>query len=106
MINNFEQILRLAQLTGDRLIVADQENPASSLVILSLSDYEKLLNAAGLTKGQGFAKLSSNVASSEAGNVSVKSSFVEQIDDQPSSHWSIPASRKSAAKDLLDNKKE
>jgi hypothetical protein len=105
MINNLEQILRLAQLTGDRLIVADQENPVSSLVILSLSDYEKLLDLAGLTKGQGFAKVSTNVASSDTGNISVKSSFVEQVDDRQKSHWSIPASRKSAAKDLAGEDK-
>ena len=93
MINNFEQILRLARLTGDRLIIADQQDPADSLVVISLVDYEKLLAEAGLTKGQGFAKVDNNVASPEAGDVAVKSNFVEKIDSSKKSPWSIPASR-------------
>lgn len=96
MINNFEKILRLARLTGDRLIIADQQDPADSLVVLSLDDYQKLLSEAGLTKGQSFAKVDNNVASSEAGDVAVKSNFVEKIGGNKKSPWSIPASRQAA----------
>ncbi|NCU44425.1 hypothetical protein EOM71_01970 [Candidatus Falkowbacteria bacterium] len=103
MIKNIDQILRLAQLTGDRLIIADQQNPDSSLAILSLADYEELLTQAGLTRGQSFAKVDNDVASSETGNVSVNSSFVQKLEQGKKSPWSIPASRQAAQKDLTDN---
>jgi len=97
MIKNFDQILQLAQSTGDRLIVADPEEPEASVVVLPLADYQELLSRAGLTKGRGFAKVETNVANREVGDISVKSDFVEQIDTRRSS-WSIPASRKPRQK--------
>lgn len=102
MIKNIDQILRLAQLTGDRLIIADQQSPERSLAVLSLSDYEELLSLAGLTKEQGFAKVDNDVASQAAGNVAVNSGFVQKIGQGQGkkSPWSIPASRQAAQKDI------
>jgi len=103
MIKNIDQILRLAQLTGDRLIIADQQNPDCSLAVLSLADYEELLARAGLTKGQGFANVDNDVASPEAGNVSVNSSFIQKLEQGKKSPWSIPASRQAAQKGSAGN---
>lgn len=102
MIKNIDQILRLAQLTGDRLIVADQQDPERSLAILPLADYEVLLAKAGLTKGQDFAKVDNNVANQEVGDVSVKPNFVEKIGGTKKSPWSIPASRQASQGDAAD----
>ena len=95
MIKNIDQILHLAQLTGDRLIVADQQDPERSLAILSLADYEALLAKAGLTKSQASAKVDNNVANQEVGDISVKPNFVEKIGGAKKSPWSIPASRQA-----------
>jgi hypothetical protein len=97
MIKNLDQILQLAQSTGDRLIVADPEEPEASLAILPLADYQELLSRAGLTKARGFAKVETNVANHEVGDISVKSDFTEQLDTRKSA-WSIPASRQARPK--------
>jgi hypothetical protein len=103
MIKSIDQILHLAQLTGDRLIVVDQQDAENSLAILSLTDYEELLTQAGLTRGKGFAKVNNDVASQETGDISVKSNFVEKIDGSKRSPWSIPASRQAPQDNSTDN---
>jgi len=62
------------------------------------------LSLAGLTKKQGFAKVDNNVASQEAGNVAVNSSFVQKLGQSQGkkSPWSIPASRQAAQKNIDD----
>lgn len=103
MVKNFDKILQLAQLTGDRLIVADQHDPEASLVVLPIADYEELLSRAGLTKASSLAKVDNNVTNREVGDISVKSNFVEKINRGKRSPWSIPASRQVQLEDETED---
>ena len=136
MQNQLRKVLDLARKTGDRIIVFDHENSDNTFVVMSLSDYEKLIlgknEVRGLTEDELLDKINRDIAiwKSEqefqeskqkiVDNVSFESDFPkdylenEEFDKnlanikekKEKNAWTIPRERKESAEEIIEEDRQ
>jgi hypothetical protein len=66
MEKNLDRAMKLARMTGDRLIIYDRQSPDSSYVVMSIDEYEKIAKkgrqVANLTEEELLDKINRDIA--------------------------------------------
>ncbi len=120
MNTEFNRIIKLVKKTGDRIVVFDSQKPDQSYVIMSIDEYENLMDKRGdvkdLTEGQMLDKINRDIASWKDDQEEIISDNSEITPEENSRHtesprqnkkgtrarWQIPKERKSTSEDLID----
>lgn len=78
MSKQLKQVIALSKRTGDRIIVFDNSEPEDSFVVMSLNQYEKLVEESVEKEGLTAKKIIDNIKSED-----------ELVDNAKTSNWKI-----------------
>jgi PHD/YefM family antitoxin component YafN of YafNO toxin-antitoxin module len=79
MSKQLKQVINLSKKTGDRIIVFDNSEPEDSFVLMSLNQYEKLIEAETDKKDLTAKKIIDNIRSEDS-----------TVNNGKGNNWKIP----------------
>lgn len=105
MEGQLKKILDLSKKTGDRVIVYNENTPEDSFVVMSIEEYQKLMEKSPknevkdtLTEEEMLDKINSDMDSWNKPQETNQE--LEKSEEKEDNNWQIPSEIKQAASDL------
>lgn len=95
MNSQLERIIKLIKKTGDRMVVYDSQKPDDTYVVMSIDEYEKIVDDENLTEEEMTDKINRDIATWRNEQFSLDFEGQNEQQERPqslSSHYSSEAS--------------